>query len=165
MEQQIDDAIAIIEESRRSHASWIEWYRQRPEEEGKHAETCGDRKWHEEAIAGYDRVLEVLRHFERKEESMITPTVGRVVWYYEKALGSGPLAAIIAGVHNSYWVNLMVLDVNGLSQSRTSVRLVQPDDEVQPGPDADGYATWMPYQLKKGTGSESGEKEAGTQTI
>lgn len=54
-------AIEIITDSRRSHETWIAWYRQQPGEEAKHADTCGDVSWHQQCIEGYDLVLDVLR--------------------------------------------------------------------------------------------------------
>jgi hypothetical protein len=99
---------------------------------------------------------------------MIQPTVGRIVLYRPMPNESNlcPVghncAAIIAFVHSDHCVNLTVFDSNGGTTGRTSVHLVQPNDEV-PGPG--GYCQWMPYQIKKPTGSESGEQAAGTQSI
>ncbi|KKK49407.1 hypothetical protein LCGC14_3135380 [marine sediment metagenome] len=103
---------------------------------------------------------------------MIQPTVGRIVYYYcldHEKFGyieawdrKSPLAAIIAHVWPNGRVNLAVFDVNGDSHSRISVPLIQPGSERP----VDGhFCEWMPYQVKKETGSESGEKEAGTQEI
>ena len=71
---------------------------------------------------------------------MNTPTVGKVVWYWPDSrdsgmgnLGSQPMAATVAYVHNDHLVNLMVLDHFGLQHARTSVRLVQ-DDAERPVP-------------------------------
>lgn len=92
---------------------------------------------------------------------MITPTPGRVVWYYPSvhertcevtdtvnhlAAGDQPLAAHIAYVHSNALVNLMVIDANGFPRCRTSVYLAQNEPseaQVQGG----AYCTWMPYQL------------------
>ena len=101
---------------------------------------------------------------------MIQPTVGRIVWYYPDERdgmtgGAGdttPRAAIIAYVHDDHMVNLVVFDTNGMSYSRTSVTLVQPEDPARPD---QSYCRWMPYQVKKDHGSESGEKAAGTQEV
>jgi hypothetical protein len=84
----------------------------------------------------------------------ITPTVGRVVWFYPHAnaqfdgfsppVPGQPLAAIIAAVLMSGDLNLAVFDAVGVAHSRTVVPLVQEGDEAP----ADGYfATWMPYQI------------------
>lgn len=103
---------------------------------------------------------------------MIEPTVGRIVHYYRNGdkgapvpnYHEGPCAALVTEVHSDRMVNLAVFDWNGNPHSVTSITLVQPDDEL-PAP-GEHYCTWMPYQIKgKATGSESGEKEAGTQSI
>jgi hypothetical protein len=110
---------------------------------------------------------------------MIQPTVGRIVWYkpYSTegyAVGpmgeaSGPdfkndarCAAIITCVHSERCVNLTVFDANGETHPATSVTLIQPEDEQE---QSHGFCEWMPYQVKKPTGSESGEAAAGTQIV
>lgn len=81
---------------------------------------------------------------------VITPTPGRVVWYYPTEhdgigrLNGQPLAAIVAGVHNDNLVNLAVFDAYGNTQTRGSVHLVQPGEAT---PDH-AHAAWMPYQVK-----------------
>lgn len=104
---------------------------------------------------------------------LITPTVGRIVHYFPclTDIGIGlagtrgePLAAQVAKVWDDRCVNLMVTDANGKPQGRTSVLLVQPGDEPS-NEDAGGYCRWMPYQLKKRTGSESGEPSAGSEQV
>ncbi len=98
---------------------------------------------------------------------MIEPTVGRIVWVNpDDAIGEenkGPLAAIITYVHSDTCVNLCVFDMNGNPQPRTRVRLVQPEDV--PSATTSLYCFWMPFQIKKATGSESGEKEVGVESI
>lgn len=79
---------------------------------------------------------------------MISPTVGRVVWYWpngnmDKAAGSQPWAASIAYVHGDRMVNIGYLDSGGTPGAATSVLLVQPGD---PLPELGGYCEWMPYQ-------------------
>ena len=79
----------------------------------------------------------------------ILPTVGRVVWFTPSKLsgdgffahiyGRKPLAAIVAHV-----VNLAVFDSNGVSHSRTSVRLVQAGEDK---PEHGYFCEWMPYQV------------------
>jgi hypothetical protein len=56
----IKKAVEIVGESRQSHVSWNLYYDRRPEEEAKHADTCGDRAWQDRCIMGYDHVLKVL---------------------------------------------------------------------------------------------------------
>jgi hypothetical protein len=85
----------------------------------------------------------------------ITPTVGRVVWFYDQE-GHGPLAAQIAYVHSPSLVNLGYLAVNGESKSATSVTLVQ---EGEPKPNG-YYAEWMPYQKGQAAKTEALEQQA-----
>jgi hypothetical protein len=80
---------------------------------------------------------------------MIKPTVGRVVWFYEKKPAHEniqPQAALVAHVWGDRCVNLAIFDGNGnaVSNPPTSVRLLQ-DDE--PAPDAGCYCVWMPFQV------------------
>lgn len=89
--------------------------------------------------------------------AVITPTPGRIVWFYPAAydgiamIGRDPLAAIIAGVHNDSLVNLAVFDAHGNMQQRSNVTLVQPDETaVTEGP----MATWMPYQVGQAAKTE-----------
>lgn len=93
-------------------------------------------------------------------ESTPKPTVGRIVHYRGLNSKSQPYPAIITHVHSDECVNLYVFD-----------------DGTFPLQDGCGIATsvtrgggnyewnWMPYQLKKSHGSESGEKSAGTEAI
>jgi hypothetical protein len=84
---------------------------------------------------------------------IISPTVGRVVWYTpvdndepERVVDHGdqPFAAIVTYVHNDRMVNLAVFGHNGVAQPRTSVQLVQEGDDK---PSGTPYCEWMPYQL------------------
>lgn len=87
---------------------------------------------------------------------LITPTIGRRVWYSPGALDDigdatpmvqcdpeQPLDAGIVFVHHDRMVNLDVCDHVGNHHARTSVRLLQEDDI--PGDD-EPHACWMPYQ-------------------
>jgi hypothetical protein len=81
---------------------------------------------------------------------VIKPTVGRVVWYWPKGSDQlinhqpdQPLAAIVCYVHSDRMVNLQVFDVNGESQSRTSVALRQEGDDEPKF----SHCQWMPYQI------------------
>lgn len=99
----------------------------------------------------------------------ITPTVGRVVWFYPAAnlATSGftppsegePLAAIIARVvdADAGAVHLAVFDGAGVSRSEPYVKLVQEGEKVP----ADGrYAAWMPYQIGQAKKAEDRDHDA-----
>ena len=88
---------------------------------------------------------------------MITPTVGRVVWFVPDAQDTIPrsdqvLAAIIAYVHSDALVNLAVIDCNGTMHPRTSVTLIQ--DGAKEG----SYCTWMPFQKGQAAKTEALEQ-------
>lgn len=96
----------------------------------------------------------------------ITPTVGRVVWFYPATnqATSGfappdegqPLAAIVARVvdADADVLHLTVFDSNGVPHSMPYVQLVQADQ----GAPAEGrYAAWMPYQV--GQAKKQAERE------
>ena len=98
---------------------------------------------------------------------MIEPTIGRIVYFYETppaegAKIDGPYAAIITQVWNDRMVNLTVFYPSGTTLGRSSIVLRQPGD-LPAGEYS--WCEWMPYQIKKPTGSESGEKAAGVQRI
>lgn len=90
--------------------------------------------------------------------TIITPTVGRPVWFWPKSPPlrgvllndvpghpEQPCAATVIFVHNERKVNLSVLGHSGSQQFVPNVPLQQEGDDV---PDsATGFATWMPYQL------------------
>lgn len=96
--------------------------------------------------------------------AVITPTPGRVVWFYPAvndnipALAGQPLAAMVAAVHGDRRVNLSVIDAYGNHHSRQNVHLSQPDDDAVGAGKA--YATWMPYQV-----SQAGIKPAGANPV
>jgi hypothetical protein len=84
----------------------------------------------------------------------ILPTVGRVVWFTPSRLTGDygfthidsrkPLAAIVSHVFSDELVNLSVFDSNGVSHSRTSVKLVQAGEAK---PEHGYFCAWMPYQV------------------
>ncbi len=82
---------------------------------------------------------------------MIKPTNGRVVLFTpSNHLDDGfvyhgqPLAATVTHVWHDRMVNLVVHDANGVSWPKTSVTLLQDQDQTP----AYGYfAEWMPYQV------------------
>lgn len=98
---------------------------------------------------------------------VITPTIGRKLWYYPSDFDmsgqlspdcvvscptmvsdqSQPCDANICYVHSDRLVNLSVVDHNGQLWSKTSVTLVQPGDPL-PERGKVAYATWMPYQIE-----------------
>lgn len=85
---------------------------------------------------------------------MISPTVGRVVWYRPSESdtrvamavrpGIQPLAAIVAHVFDDHLVNLTVFDHDGNSYPRQNVQLVQEGEEK---PEGVSFAQWMPFQV------------------
>lgn len=92
---------------------------------------------------------------------VIKPTVGRVVLYWPTGLigkesGSQPYKADVAYVHSDRLINIGYLDHNGVAGSRTSVKLVQPGDEIV---DVDGFCEWMPYQVGQAAKTEELQKK------
>jgi hypothetical protein len=92
---------------------------------------------------------------------MITPTVGRVVWYHPgigdssvARNGDQPLAALVTTVWSDTCVNLAAFDANGIPFNRTSVFLYQGDTDRPGG----GYCEWMPYQKGQAAKAEAAEK-------
>lgn len=96
---------------------------------------------------------------------MITPTVGRKVWYRPSRndltgplpmamqgnpdFNPQPLDATVLAVHGDRLVNVLVLDVYGKPFAKTSVKLIQEGDDtpkMTDGAEAYGYVEWMPYQ-------------------
>jgi hypothetical protein len=75
---------------------------------------------------------------------MITPTIGRIVWFWNspELRGAQPEAAIVAKVWSDTMVNLGVFRDNGNCTGFTSVTLWQGEGE----PPASAYCEWMPYQ-------------------
>jgi|SRR6185295_1213670 len=92
---------------------------------------------------------------------MITPTVGRIVWYHREDTDPGtstdetPNAAIVAHVQSDTCVNLFVVDSSGCGFSRSDVPLVQ-DGETPP---QGRYCEWMPYQKGQAAKTEALEAE------
>lgn len=84
---------------------------------------------------------------------VITPTVGRVVWYYPgvtdsfaKPAPGQPLPAIVTVTWSDTYVNLAIFDANGrpVADPPTSVLLVQPGAER---PTGGRFCEWMPHQI------------------
>lgn len=74
----------------------------------------------------------------------ITPTPGRIVWYFQGPGQLQPLAAIVVAVNDDATVNLAVFSRLAEMLSVLNVYLVQPDDKFPP---AGRRAEWMPYQV------------------
>jgi hypothetical protein len=92
---------------------------------------------------------------------MIKPSIGRVVLYWDRSpdrpAQSQAHAALVSYVHSDTMVNLSVFDAEGHPFSKTSVRLLQDNDEAPNGP----YCEWMPYQKGQAAKTEALEAAAG----
>lgn len=88
------------------------------------------------------------------EAKIITPTVGRKVWYRPskgdqmgpvpmQATSDQPLDATVIAVWGDRCVNLLVIDMVGRAFPVLSATLVQPGDVP---PETGRYAEWMPFQ-------------------
>jgi hypothetical protein len=91
---------------------------------------------------------------------IITPTVGRKVWYWPSAIDKTgpvpmvqqtgqPLDATVIAVHGDRMVNVLVVDVMGRQFPVLSCDLLQPGEK--PRANAEGvvfgrYVEWMPFQ-------------------
>lgn len=93
--------------------------------------------------------------------SVITPTLGRIVWFtpskgeHMATEKDGRCAAMVVKVHSDRLVNLTVFDANGHTTPRTSVPLVQEGD---PLPTNGFYCEWMPYQKGQAQKTEASEQ-------
>jgi hypothetical protein len=90
---------------------------------------------------------------------VITPTVGRVVWYFPNGktqhdAGEQPHSASVAYVHGDRCINIGYFDQNGFAKNATSVTLVQDGDEL---PEY-GFCCWMPFQKGQAAKTEAAEK-------
>ena len=83
---------------------------------------------------------------------MITPTPGRIVWFYPDVndgrangpTGPVPLAAIVAAVIHDRCINLTVSKTDGTTYGAQNIVLLQDGFALA---DADrAYAEWMPFQ-------------------
>jgi len=83
--------------------------------------------------------------------TIITPTIGRVVWYQSAERTAQPYAALVTYVHSDRMVNLGGFTANGVPFAATSVTLVQDGDEKP----AYSYCEWMPYQKGQAAKTEA----------
>lgn len=90
---------------------------------------------------------------------MITPTIGRIVWFWNvhPLRLEQPEAAIIAYVHSDTCVNLGVFRDNGNCTGFGSVTLWHGEGE----PPAGAYCEWMPYQKGQAAKTEALEVKLG----
>jgi hypothetical protein len=79
----------------------------------------------------------------RQNMTVITPDVGRVLWYWRDSFDTQPFTATICYVWNNRRVNLAGFDYNGNPYKATSITLRQEGDPQPSYP----YAEWMPYQI------------------
>jgi hypothetical protein len=92
---------------------------------------------------------------------VIEPTRGRVVLFTPAktdniAHDGKPLAAIIVHVHSNSTINLTVFDAFGRVHPRTSVQLL---DEQEQGAEGAAFAEWMPYQKGQAAKTERAESD------
>ena len=88
---------------------------------------------------------------------MISPTVGRVVWYWpEGPKVEQPWAAFVTYVHGDRMINVAGFTDVGAPFFKNSVSLLQDDDKSTFG---GCFASWMPYQKGQAAKTEAMEKE------
>ena len=91
---------------------------------------------------------------------MITPTVGRVVWYFPEGKPEGKpypvYTALVAHVWGDEMINIAYFDSNGIPGSATSVYLQQDGGEDHT---AVPHCEWMPYQKGQAAKVEELEKK------
>lgn len=86
------------------------------------------------------------------KQLLITPSVGRIVWYHPKKHEDGGRlsqhqAAIITYVHSDTLVNITTFDAAGIPRSRVQVFLAPHDHLISREQAVAGYAQWMPWQV------------------
>ena len=91
---------------------------------------------------------------------MITPTIGRVVWYHpvdaSGATPEQPYPALISYVHSDTLINVGGFTANGVPFAATSVSLVQDGASAVGG----SWAEWIPYQKGQAAKTEALEAKA-----
>ena len=93
---------------------------------------------------------------------MITPTIGRVVWFWPATHGGPkaeqPFAALVAYVHSDGLINIGYFDSNGNAGAGATRVLLLQDDDVPP--DGGCFCSWMPFQLGQAKAQQAAEKQA-----
>lgn len=103
--------------------------------------------------------------------TVITPTIGRVLWYTPKSDGScghdgmvnrgdQPMLALVNYVHDDKRVNVVGFDHDGNPFGFREVELIQEGNAI---PGAGHFVQWMPYQIgqaKKHAPAEESAVEA-----
>jgi hypothetical protein len=76
---------------------------------------------------------------------MIEPTIGRVVWVYNRSgkPDAQPEPALICKVYNNREINVGGFNEDGMPFAKHFVKLRQPEDPIPAGM----YASWMPFQV------------------
>lgn len=93
----------------------------------------------------------------------ISPSIGRIVWYWRdaplRAKDAQPEAGIVVFVHNDSLVNLCVFDKAGVPCSVERVVLRQPDEVETPHVP---HCEWMPYQIGQANKQAAAPQGEGT---
>lgn len=105
------------------------------------------------------RLLDKIRNLENPPMSIITPTIGRKVWYWpfpteRSESGTQPFDATVAFVHPTGTINVAIISELGYAMTpRHHVRLRNTPEEAQPG-----ECSWMPWQAGQAR-AQAAEKE------
>ncbi len=67
----IEKAIRMSQEARRSHAQWVFYYRTYPVYRAKYESTRGTMEFHLKWVAHYDRVIDLLQRYARSEPRVV----------------------------------------------------------------------------------------------
>jgi erythromycin esterase-like protein len=93
---------------------------------------------------------------------MITPTIGRKVWFHPsgEADGDQPLDATIAYVHNDELINIGYRDKFGNTASAQEIQLWDGVNEAE-RPVGEAYCEWMPYQKTQAAAADTSKVAVG----
>lgn len=80
-----------------------------------------------------------------KETTVISPTIGRMVWFWPVGNMAQPYSAQVVYVHDDRKINIAYYDHNGHAACAQEVLLIQEGDERP----ISGFCEWMPYQVKQ----------------